>query len=105
MWQRTKSGRRVRVTPLTRRAMRGQEPELHGLRRILGAVAPRVGLYSAIMPHPSLKLGADPKVVGFAFCDRPGLQGGVVEGTRVSSNHVSRDLGGQLKLRRVADGL
>jgi len=32
-------------------------------------------LYSAIMPHPSLGLGADLKVVGFAFCDRPGLQG------------------------------
>ena len=33
------------------------------------------GLYSAFMPHPSLKLGADLKVVGFAFCDRPCLQG------------------------------
>lgn len=28
------------------------------------------GLYSAFMPHPSLSLRADLKVVGFAFYDR-----------------------------------
>jgi hypothetical protein len=83
MWQQTKSGRRVRVAPLTRRAMRGHEPELHGLRRILGAAAPRVGLSLTGL------------VSRAEWLKEP----------EYPSNHVSRDLGGQLKLRRVADGL
>jgi hypothetical protein len=37
MWQRTESGRRVRVAPLTRRAGRVQEHEQPGRRRILRA--------------------------------------------------------------------
>ena len=49
-------------------------------RRATSALTRQEGLYSAFHASPLLRLGADLKVVGFAFGDRPGGRGEVWRG-------------------------